>query len=251
MRKEGRAISAVRGPGAALAFLTPLGRPSLPTPGDVLWFPAVGAGIGAVLGSLWWGVRQAWDPVIAAAIVVVADLALTGLLHFDGLVDAADGLLAHLTRERRLEVMRSPGTGAFGLGAGAGALVLRWSALGSLHPSVLLLTGIWCGARALMAVPLGTLRYVHRERGGLATAFVPSGGRMPLYAGGIGIVGALACMLGWHPLAGAVAVIGGLVGGGAVLILGLRRLGGFTGDVLGAAGMVFETVALVVAAARW
>jgi len=53
---------------------------------------------------------------------------------------------------------------------------------------------------------------------------------------------------GWGGLAGRGA---GVAAGAAVVGLAWRRLGGFTGDVVGAAGMVLETVALVVVAARW
>ena len=51
--------------------------------------------------------------------------------------------------------------------------------------------------------------------------------------------------------AGAIALAAGLASAAAVVILAWRRVGGFTGDVLGAAGVVVETVGLVVAAARW
>src|SRR5688572_14319385 len=101
----------------ALAFLTPVGRATPPSPDALTWFPVVGAGIGAVLGGLWWATDQLWPPLVAAALVLAADLALTGLLHIDGLVDTADGLLPHLERERRLEVMAAPDAGAFGIAA--------------------------------------------------------------------------------------------------------------------------------------
>ena len=105
-----------------------------------------------MLGLLWWAAARAWPPLVAAALVVVADLALTGMLHFDGLVDSADGLLPHLERERRLEVMREPTVGAFGLGVGAAALVLRWAALAVLAPSILLLVGVWAASRSAMVL---------------------------------------------------------------------------------------------------
>jgi len=98
-------VSALRSPRAALAFLTPIGGAADPTPGAVAWFPVVGAGLGGLLGYLWWLTEHIWPVGVAAALVLTADLALTGLLHFDGLVDSADGLLPHLTRVRRLDVM--------------------------------------------------------------------------------------------------------------------------------------------------
>ena len=62
---------------------------------------------------------------------------------------------------------------------------------------------------------------------------------------------ALALAVWWHPLAGPAALAGAAAGGAVVATLAQRRLGGFTGDVLGATGVVAETVGLVVAAARW
>ena len=96
----------------ALAFLTPLGRAAVPDSRTMSWFPVVGALVGAVVGCVWWGADRLWPPAVAAALTVAADLALTGMLHVDGLADSADGLLPHLPRKRRLEVMADPAIGA-------------------------------------------------------------------------------------------------------------------------------------------
>jgi adenosylcobinamide-GDP ribazoletransferase len=243
----------VSGPRAAVAFLTPLGGASAPTPSAFAWFPAVGAGIGALLGVLWWGTEHAWPAPVSAAIVVGGDLALTGLLHFDGLVDSADGLLGHLERERRLTVMREPGIGAFGVAVGAAALLARFAVLSSIRPSILLLTGLWCGSRTVMAVVPSIIPYARSDDGGLATAFLGPGRRRSaaLVAGLTGVAGLLCAVLLWRPLGGAIAALSGFAAAALVVVFARRRLGGFTGDVLGAAGVVFETVALIVAAARW
>ena len=231
----------------AVAFLTALGRARRPTPGAVPWFPVVGAAVGLLLGLVWWGAAQVWPPFVAAAVVVAGDLALTGLLHLDGLVDSADGLLPHLDRERRLAVMRAPDTGAFGVGAAVAVLLLRWSALGAVHPDPLLLGGLWCASRTGMALTLGHVRYARDE--GIARDFT-GGGRHTLLLVLAG-AGALGLAAGWSVPAGPAAGAAALVTFGMVVLLGFRRLGGFTGDVLGAAGLVAETVGLGVAAARW
>jgi len=249
-------IGATSGVRRALAFLTPVGGAAEPGPSALGWFPVVGAAIGAALGCLWWGASRAWSPAVAAAIVVAGDLAATGALHFDGLVDAADGLLPPLSRARRLQVMRDPSVGAFGVAAAVVALLGRWAALAALRPSVLLLTGLWAASRAVMAVVATAVPYARADDGGLATAFLPPArrqGRGP-GAGQVGAVGlavAVGCVTAWRPLAGCAALASGVVASAALVWLAFRRLGGFTGDVLGAAGVVLETVALVVAAARW
>ena len=236
----------------ALSFLTPLGGSVAPSPAALAWFPVVGAGLGLALGGLWWGAVEIWPPLVAAALVVVADLALTGMLHFDGLVDSADGLLPPLERSRRLEVMADPRAGSFGVGTGAAVLALRWSALAVMRPHPLLLAGLWCASRTAMATAAATVRYARPE--GLATAFIPDAGdgrgrARVVAAAGLG--GALLLAAAGRGEAGGAAVAGVVAGAGAVVALAHRRLGGFTGDVLGAAGMVGETAGLLVAAARW
>ena len=233
----------------ALAFLTPFGGASRPSGSALLWFPLVGAGLGLALGGIWWVAAQAWSAPVAAAVVVAADLGLTGLLHLDGLADSADGLLGHLPRERRLAVMTEPGVGAFGIGVVGAVLLLRFAALGGLRPSWLLLGGLWCASRTWMAVATRALPYA-RADGGLASAFREGPGR-PAVVGAIGLSGSCALLLAWHPLAGAVSLASATVAAGGVLLLAWRQVGGFTGDVLGATGLVGETVGLLVAVARW
>ena len=238
---------ALGGLAEALAFLTPLGRARRPTPAAVPWFPVVGAGLGLLLGLVWWGAAQVWPALVAGALVVAADLALTGLLHLDGLVDAADGLLPHLDRARRLEVMRAPDAGAFGVGTAGAVLLLRWSALASMRPHPLLLGALWCSSRTAMAFTVGHVPYA--RAGGIAEDF--RGGDRHTLLLAAAAAGALALAAGWSVPAGPVAGAAALVAFGLVVLLGRRRLGGFTGDVLGAAGLVAETVGLGVAAARW
>ena len=239
---------------SALAFLTPLGGARAPSSRALGWFPVVGAALGGLLGLAWWGSEKAWPAAVAAALVVAADLALTGMLHLDGLLDSADGLLPHLERGRRLEVMRDHSVGAFGMAAGGSVLLLRWSALSVTRPSVLLLVGIWAVSRAAMAVAAVVMPYAREASGGgIATAFLE--GRSAAVAGAtagvIGLAGGLACLIAWRPGPGAVVLCSELVVALAVLWFAGRRIGGFTGDVLGAMGMIAETVALVVAAAKW
>jgi adenosylcobinamide-GDP ribazoletransferase len=220
----------------ALSFLTPIGGAATPSPQAFRWFPLVGAAIGAALGGIWWVAGEVWPPAVAAAVVVAADLALTGLLHLDGLADSADGLLPHLTREQRLSVMAAPDVGAFGVGVAGAVLLLRWSALATINPNPALLAGVWCASRTLMATVAGTVPYARDE--GLATAFL--GGTGVWVVAVAGAVAAIA-LAGWAAL--------GVLAGLAVVALALRRVGGFTGDVLGAAGVIGETVGLLVAAA--
>lgn len=231
----------------ALAFLTPLGGAATPDRRTLSWFPVAGALIGTCVGAAWWGAQELWPAVVAAAIVVVVDLALTGLLHVDGLVDTADGLLPQVPRERRLAIMAEPSVGAYGVVAAAAVLLLRFSAFASMDADVLLIAGIWAGSRTAMAVAARALPYARAE-GGLASAFV-GGDWRPVGLLGLILAVSLGALAGGRQTELAVAL--GIAASGGVVAFAHRRLGGFTGDVLGAAGMVGETVALLVAAASW
>lgn len=238
------------GLGGALGLLTVVGGAGRPGAAAVGWFPAVGAALGCGLGAGWWALGRAFPPLVAGGIVVAADLVITGLLHADGLIDSADGLLPHLERSRRLQVMAEPQVGAFGVAVAIGVFGMRLAALGSMEPAsalkgVLLLGAIWMTSRSIMAIAMTRLRYARDN--GMASGYGGSRSIVPA----LGLVVSAGALVWWHPVA-APAVFGSeLVGAGLVLWLSQRRLGGYTGDVLGAAGLVGETVALVLAAAKW
>jgi adenosylcobinamide-GDP ribazoletransferase len=232
---------------AAVAFLTVVGRGRAPDGRAVRWFPLVGAAIGAVEGGAWWLAARALPPGPAAVVVVGVDLAITGMLHLDGLADSADGLLPHLDRARRLVVMSAPDVGAFGVGAVVLVLLGRASALASQPAVPLLLVAVILASRSLMALVLGTQTYARGE--GLATTFLGDRWVTPsAVAGLIAAVTVGAIAAGWR---GAATVVASIVAGAAVVALARRRVGGFTGDVLGAAGLIGETTGLLVAAGRW
>jgi adenosylcobinamide-GDP ribazoletransferase len=230
----------------ALAFLTVVGGPATPTSRSLRWFPLIGAAIGAAVGSVWWLTGQIFPALLAAALTVTADLAITGLLHADGLADAADGLLPHADRTRRLEIMRTPGVGAFGAATLGIVLLTRTAGFAARPADIALVAGLWCASRTVAATAPAWLAYARDD--GLASPFLtaPASRLVALAllpAAALAVVG-----VGWP---GAAAIGAAIVAGIGVLALSRRRVGGFTGDVLGAAIIVVETVGLVVAGARW
>lgn len=219
---------------SALAFLTPLGGARPPSAAALPWFPVVGALLGLLVGVVWWAGTGIWTPVVGAALAVVADLALTGMLHVDGLADSADGLLPHhRSVERRLEVMAQPDVGAYGIAVTAGVLLVRFAALSSMHPKPLMCALVWGATRGAAAVVIPRVRYA--KAFGLPSAFAgaPSG----------------VVLVVTFVVALSVPSASALLAAMAVVALGVRRVGGYTGDVLGAAIVVGETVGLLVAAA--
>lgn len=124
---------------AALALLTRLPLPRA-SPGRLEdaapWFPAVGALLGVLLAGAdvlcrWVGFSSA----VSSTLVVVLLLVLTGGLHADGLMDTSDAVFGHASAERRLDIMRDPHAGAFGVAALAAVLLLKVVAVDSLPAS--------------------------------------------------------------------------------------------------------------------
>ena len=237
--------------GGALAFLTPFGRATEPTPGAMTWFPLVGSVIGLAVGGSWWLAGRAFPVPLAAAVALAVDAAVTGCLHLDGLADSGDGLLPPMERARRLEVMRDPAVGAFGAITLGVFLLLRFGALTSARPAVLVVAALWAASRTAMVLTAWTLRYARHE--GIATPFIqndPERWRLVLSGGGGLVLSVVLAVIGrgWRGLA-AVGV--GILGFGAVIALARARIGGYTGDVLGAAGVVGETLGLMALATTW
>ena len=255
----------------ALGFLTPLPfgdrTGGAPTAGALYWFPLVGIVVGAIVGGVWWAAGRVWPLGIAAILAVGSDAAATGMLHLDGLADSADGLLPPFDRARRLAVMKTPDIGAFGAVVVVLFLLLRAAAFGLLNPLVpawtvvVAVMSIWVTSRAVMAGITAVVPYARADAdGGLASAFLEEARRGPVVA-----VCGLALMISaaasgsatvqsdawgrWW--VGPICVLGVVAGALGVVGFALRRIGGFTGDVVGAAGVVGETVGLLLLCARW
>jgi len=222
---------------AALGFLTrlPVG---VSGQDGLAWYGAAGALIGAAAGGVHLALALVLPAALAALGAVAAIIALTGALHEDGLADFCDGLGAR-DPERALEVMRDSATGSFGmigLGMVLAARVMSLTALGPLAPAALI--GAQAASRALMLPVMAHGRYLRAS--GAGSALAGRAGRGAL-AGG-----ALAALVAALPLAlaspaGALAALAAAALAAALLARGfLSRLGGYTGDCLGAVQQVAE-----------
>lgn len=232
----------------AFGFLTVVGRSTPPDGSTLEWFPLIGAIIGLVVGGVWYGAEHLWPRGPASALAVAADLVITGMLHFDGLTDTADGVLPHMERARRLSVMSEPTIGAFGLGVAVVVLLFRWTSFAVITPNVLLIAGIWCASRTVMAVTVRIVPYA-RDGGGLASRFI--GTRRWIAVGAIGVLMSFGLGILADRGVGVLAIGVAFLTGAAVVAFCRKRLGGFTGDVLGAAGLLAETMGLLLVAAKW
>ncbi|MBM3616888.1 MAG: adenosylcobinamide-GDP ribazoletransferase, partial [Alphaproteobacteria bacterium] len=116
---------------AAFGLLTRLPMPFTPPRPQGVWaWPLVGLGVSALavgLGAL--ALAAGLAPPLVAVLVMVAQAALTGALHEDGLTDCADGFWGGHDRARRLEIMKDSRIGSYGAVALMLVMLARWSAL--------------------------------------------------------------------------------------------------------------------------
>jgi adenosylcobinamide-GDP ribazoletransferase len=232
---------------AALNFLTVIGRGRVPSRSMTRWFGAVGVLIGAGVAGAWKLGDTWWSPLVAGVFAVVAEATLTGMLHFDGLADTADGLLPHLDQTRRLEVMAAPDVGAFGVVTVVLTVSLMTASLATTpldRVSLWTVVALWGVARVVMVIGLCVFRPARPN--GLA-ALMSSEGPSAIVFSAIPPIGAVVAS---GSARGAVVCAIGLLAGVGVLLLARRRIGGVTGDVLGAAGVLAEVTGLLVLARR-
>lgn len=204
-----------------------------------LWYPLVGSVIGALTWLAWTGASFVFSPLMAGVVTLAVWVLLTGGLHLDGLADCCDGLFASVMPDRRLEIMKDPHVGAFGVIGLILILFLKAAALASLTPissfGILLAASLarWC------ILPAGLLPLARPSgmgsdfAAGLQRSFIILAVLIPLV---------LAILLG---LRGVLASIAGLGAAASVLWLAKSRIGGVTGDVFGMIVEIVETVVLL------
>lgn len=218
-------------------------------------FPAVGWVVGAIGALALAGALALWPPLVAAVLCTVVTVLVTGAFHEDGLADVVDGLGGASTRERALEIMKDSRIGAFGAIAVVLAMGLKFALLAALAAQ-----GAFVACATLVAAhvlsrlaPLAVMRaspYVGGE-GGKAKPMADA------VSGGAVVIAVL-----WSlPAAALLIVSGGMVNGVAALLAAAlvavfmvrllrRRLGGFTGDGLGATQQLSELAIYLAMAAR-
>lgn len=232
----------------ALSFLTsiPIRTPA-PQHGDLgragIWFPIVGLLLGALLAGAHYALNQIFSPLLSAALSVALWALLTGGLHLDGLADCGDGLLAAVSPERRLEIMRDPRLGTFGGAALILQLLLKTFAIAALPvPSVVAFLLAPSIARWLILI---VAAQPSARPGGMGDAF-KHGLTRSVYLGAAIIPIVLIVLGGGRAIIAALLVH--IVAWG-IIRLTRSRLGGVTGDVFGLTVEVSELMVLLVFAA--
>jgi adenosylcobinamide-GDP ribazoletransferase len=234
-------MPAWRGFVGALQFLT---RFPLPTTenglGEALgWLPLVGLLVGALLGLVdlglgWLGVT----PLLGSTVIVVLLLAISGALHADGLMDTCDAVFGHASPERRLEIMRDPRTGAFGVAGLVSVIALKIAALASLPPPARLGFIVLAPCLGRWSIVLVTVLFPYGRPTGLGAPLKAAAS--PRVLALASIVPLVACVV-----VGPLGIAAGLLALVTAVSMGrwlMSLLPGLTGDCYGATCEVVETV---------
>jgi adenosylcobinamide-GDP ribazoletransferase len=228
---------------AAVSFLTivPLPAQTVPPGRAAIFFPLVGAILGAAGAGIFFAAQSALPVQLAALITVAFWTLISGVLHEDGLADVADALRAGRTREKMLAILKDSRIGTYGAVAIVLSLAARWQALQQVPAPKILLVCI--AAQSVPRAALVALAWLSRPSGdGLGFAFSSS---LTTPAALLAIAQGIAAsmLLGWRP--------GLLILAGAYLIIRAarawfyKRIGGINGDCLGATEQLLEIFILI------
>jgi adenosylcobinamide-GDP ribazoletransferase len=233
----------------ALQFLTVVPvRGSYAALGEsAIFFPIVGAILGATAGGVMLGFSAAMGRPIGALLAIACLLAITGCLHEDGLADVADAVRAGRSREKMMEILKDSRIGTYGAIALILSIALRWESLAeSVENPVAGLAAALALSRmsliglAALALPLGA---------GMGRAFSAACSRTVIIAAvaqSIAIAGVAAVFIGWFRGVAMMASTAAIVF--AARHYFTRRLGGVNGDCLGATSQAVETANLLILA---
>lgn len=235
----------------AAVLLTRLPLPHLPQdafaggPRAVWAYPLVGVIVGALGAGAGMLAFAAGLPAFGTAALALGVMMLaTGAMHEDGLADTCDGFWGGFTPERRLEIMRDSQIGTYGVLAlvivtlaKAGAIA---ALLGEGWPAIIAAAAL---SRGMMPVAMHALP--HARKDGLSHSV----GQPPFASAALSVALAAAVALVCLGLIGLVALFAAALCTTAIATLAKRKIGGQTGDVLGAVQSLGETTILLICAA--
>jgi len=219
------------------------------------YFPFVGLLVGAFGAATLWAGRACLPDGAAVAISMLATLILTGAFHEDGLADSADGFGGGWEKAQILTIMKDSRIGSYGAITLGVALLLKFALLEAMGAAALLaLPVVHAASRVPPLLIMSFMRYV-RETDDSRAKPVANGLGMAEWLTGL-VLGAApvvaASVLGWLTPLRALALLIGLVAAGLLCArYFFQRIGGYTGDALGAAQQVCELTGYLVLCAHF
>lgn len=212
------------------------------------YFPLVGGVVAAIAAGVYWLAAHVLPAPVAAVLSTAASIYITGAFHEDGFADTCDGLGGGLTRERALEIMKDSRIGAYGAIGIVCMLATKLSALASLPPRVAVAALFLAHpfSRLAAAALIWKLEYVRGEGKAKPLAQRMTNAEFAIAAATCALLTAVLLAAGWiAPGAIAATLLATLA---AALWMGrlfVRRLGGYTGDCLGALQQLAEALVYV------
>ena len=208
-------------------------------------FPLIGAFIGLLAGLCGWAIFPFLPELVVGALVLGFLLLITGLHHTDGLLDFGDGVMAHGSPERKIEIMHDQLTGAGGLSLGIMTFLITAFAIAELDQGIIVqgLVVVEVSAKLSMVVGAWAGKAVHK---GMSSPFLEA---MHGTKGNARLVAALVISFGialpllW--LTGAVTVLAAILASLVMVGIAHRHFKGVTGDVLGATNELARVASLI------
>lgn len=243
MRQSDTALAIPQDIPAAIGLLTRIPVPvdaesAMARGSKAAWaWPLAGLAVALPAAALGW-LFSGFGAGIAAGIALALLIVLTGALHEDGLADCADGFWGGYTKERRLEIMKDSRVGSYGVIALVLGLGLKWQALMLLDTWAALIAAAFL-SRAAMAGVMAALPFAREN--GLAAAQGRPSRETALLSAGLALVGAF--LLCGAPALVALFAVAAVATASAWIAK--AKIGGQTGDVLGATQFLAEIAALL------
>lgn len=208
---------------------------------SVRYYPLVGLLVGALSATVFWLLQPFLPELPSLILSIMAGLLITGAFHEDGLADTFDGIGGGVDREQALIIMRDSRLGTYGTLALISAIALKITSLTALDASQIPIALVLAhGLSRLSSVAvLASSSYVRDEGAGKPVAKSTSGATL-LIAAMTGVLAVLGGALVLSLQAVLTALAGLALGHIAMRAFFERKLGGYTGDTLGAVQQTSE-----------
>jgi adenosylcobinamide-GDP ribazoletransferase len=212
------------------------------------YLPLVGAAVGAIAAAVLWLSAQVLPLSLAVGLSMVGGILVTGAFHEDGLSDFADGMGGGHSKEKALAIMKDPRAGAYGVIALVFALLLKFEALLALcdEHSLLLAVATLISAHAVSRLMAASIMLTqHYVRDDDSARAKPAAQQLSRFSFAVALLTGIAALVLLFAAGASVAAVFAAAAAASLMRVYLawrlqKRLGGYTGDCLGAVQQLSE-----------